>query len=255
MPDEMARASSKQGRGTNHYTPFQLLVNLLVCDSDSSYYFSKDIEAYLEYALYTKGTHQLDWSRGLKAIVGIEDKRDDELLAEENENATILYGLTVAHWHLLRSRRLMANYKHAFQTSGVLGVADFFRKCDSNLPDLLTVEQCQLFESAEDSPARQVLMDVLHAITASQPKTYKSIQVKRDGSKQKATPVLTEEERQSIQDSKRAVISAHAVDDYDFWGTSTSSKPKPAKSVEQIRADWVAHHQYKPKQTTLFNFD
>ena len=250
IPSEMANSCNKQGRGTNHYTPFQLLVNILVDDDGNSYYLNKDIRAYIEYACYTKSRHQLDWSRGLKAKIGIEDKDDDALLDESNENATILYGLTVAHWHLLRSRRLMANYKHAFAVGGVLGVAEFFHKCDSNLPDLLTVEQCQLYESSEDSPARQVLMDVLHAITASQPKTYKSIQIKRDGKKH-FEPALTAEEKMSVQDSKQAVVNAHTVNDF---GDFIPAPPATEKTIEQIQAEWIARKN-RPVQTTLFPDD
>ena len=144
----------------------------------------------------------------------------------------------------------MANYKHAFAVGGVLGVAEFFQRCDSNLPDLLTVDQCKLYEDTENSPAREILMDVLHAITASQPKTYKSIQIKRDGKKH-FEPALTAEEKMSVQDSKQAVVNAHTVNDF---GDFIPAPPATEKTIEQIQAEWIARKN-RPVQTTLFPDD
>lgn len=238
-----------KGRGNEHYTPFQLLINVLVRDADSPYYYNSDIEAYIEYAIVSKGRHQLDWSNGLKAVVGIVDKSDTELAEEEAEKAITLFGLTVKHWHILRSKHLLANYKKAYADGGVDGVADFFRAIDTALPALLTVAECDLYESEDESPERDALLKRLDDIADNTPRTYKS------GRYNKHTEaMLTEEERQTVVESREAVRRLHDADDFDFWGTD-SSATKPAKSVEQIRTDWIANHQFKPKQTTLFNFD
>ena len=42
--------------------------------------YDRLIDAFFEYALYTKGLHQMDWSNGLKEKVGIKDMSDDEII-------------------------------------------------------------------------------------------------------------------------------------------------------------------------------
>ena len=188
--------NARKGRGNQHYTPFQLLVNILTVDADNPYYYNRDIEAYIEYAIVSKGRHQLDWSNGLKATVGIVDKTDAEIAEEENEKAITLYGLTVPHWHVLRSRHMLAAYKQAYKDGGIDGVAAFFRRLDATLPALLSVDECNLYESEDDTPERDALMRRLADLTEQTPRTYKSGRYHKDAPIQ-----LTREEKLSVLDS------------------------------------------------------
>jgi len=76
-------------------TPLQLL----------SDYFNGDVDAgrlWLQYALNFKGQHQLYWSRGLRALLGLEpEKSDEELAIEQEEIAVILASLSIGVWRVV----------------------------------------------------------------------------------------------------------------------------------------------------------
>lgn len=59
-----------------------------------------------EYAAATKGKHSLEWSKGLKALVGVADVSDDDAAAGElnDRELAVLALLSVAQW-----RRVVAN--------------------------------------------------------------------------------------------------------------------------------------------------
>lgn len=74
-----------------HVTPFGLL----------AYADEGDVQAaalFQEYAGVFKGRHQLQWSRGLKQLVGIEEKSDKELAEEECEQGNELIALSRPAW-------------------------------------------------------------------------------------------------------------------------------------------------------------
>jgi hypothetical protein len=56
-----------------------------------------------EYAKAFKGRKQLVWSRGLRAVLGlaVEEKSDEEVAAEEVEDAVVLAVLTLAQWRVI----------------------------------------------------------------------------------------------------------------------------------------------------------
>ena len=108
IADEMTKSVIKIGRSYKHMTPFQILYRIATTQ-DNEYRY-RLIDAFIEYAIHTKGLHQQDWSNGLKAEVGIVDKTDEELCEEQKDTAVYVAGLTVAHWHLLRSKNLRIQY-------------------------------------------------------------------------------------------------------------------------------------------------
>jgi hypothetical protein len=79
---ELAKAVSKKGRKGGQYTPHELL---------SQYTFEGNLYAgqrWLEYALAMRGRHQLQYSRGLKKALGVEDDlTDEEVAAQKLEGA------------------------------------------------------------------------------------------------------------------------------------------------------------------------
>lgn len=72
---EVARTDLKSGRGS--ITPHQLLD--AAADGDA-----RAIALWREYEEATKGRRAIEWSRGLRALVGLEDERpDDEITADQ----------------------------------------------------------------------------------------------------------------------------------------------------------------------------
>ena len=108
VADEVTKSVLKIGRNTEHITPFQMLAT--IATTEDSKYRGRLIRAFIEYAIHTKGMHQLDWSNGLKAEVGIVDMSDEEIVEEKQDTAVIVAGLTVKHWHFLRSKYLRIKY-------------------------------------------------------------------------------------------------------------------------------------------------
>lgn len=183
ISDEMAKSVLKIGKNKEHMTPFQMVVEIATT-RDMSYRY-RLIDAFLEYALYTKGLHQMDWSNGLKAKVGIEDKTDEEIMEEEKDDAEFIAGLTVAHWYHLRSKYLRILYFRMLKENGTYeGIVDFFKQVarkDCPDVDVLTAEQARLLETYEDKccdfteaeeAEYESLQVVLDAVAEATPREY-----------------------------------------------------------------------------------
>ena len=123
---ELGLANTKLGRKSNR-TPFQILRDAFVADLDDDAAFSRDMRLVIEYVIATKGRKQQFWSRGLKAAVGIVERTDEEIVDDENETSTILWGLTRDHWNALRKNGYVTDYlKDVAQTQDVAAVQAFF---------------------------------------------------------------------------------------------------------------------------------
>ena len=181
ISDEMAKSVLKIGKNKEHMTPFQMIVEIATT-KDMNYRY-RLIDAFLEYALYTKGLHQMDWSNGLKAKVGIEDKTDEEIMEEEKDDAEFIAGLTVAHWYQLRSKYLRILYFRMLKENGTYeGIVDFFKQVTGkDCPDVLTADQARLLETYEDKccdfteaeeAEYESLQMVLDAVAEATPREY-----------------------------------------------------------------------------------
>nr|MBK6000655.1 hypothetical protein [Acinetobacter baumannii] len=84
IESELTKGHVKKGRNGG-YTPFDLLQFSMYNES----VFEKDCgKLFQEFAIAMKGSRQLVWSRGLKALLELEEKTDEEL-AEETEKDAI----------------------------------------------------------------------------------------------------------------------------------------------------------------------
>jgi len=88
--------------------PFQILLgtdkNLLkdARNKEEQATITKNIERYtklfIEYTNGTKGKAQLFWTPGLKLLCGIAEKTDEQIMAEQEDNADVLASLEDKHW-------------------------------------------------------------------------------------------------------------------------------------------------------------
>lgn len=85
IENEMTKGHIKKGR-EGGLTPFDLLQ--LSFDESTLVHEKSPLRLYQEYGVATKGLRQLVWARGLKKLLEIEEKTDEEL-AEETENMGI----------------------------------------------------------------------------------------------------------------------------------------------------------------------
>lgn len=84
LEHEMTKGHLKKGK-KNSVTPFDLLQ---LSFEDEDLFDKKPSKLFQEFAISVKGSRQLVWSRGLKTLLEIEEKSDEEL-AEETENDAI----------------------------------------------------------------------------------------------------------------------------------------------------------------------
>lgn len=99
---EMAKGSTKAGRAKGMH-PFGLLAEAGAGDRRSG-------ELFVEFVDTMKATRsrQLFWSPGLKKRVGLQEKTDEEIAAEEREPADLLGLLEVGDWQRVRLNRKRA---------------------------------------------------------------------------------------------------------------------------------------------------
>ena len=180
LADEMSKSVLKIGHNNEHRTPFQILCDIATTKDKKQRY--KDIDVFVEYMLYTYGLHQQDWSNGLKDAVGIRDLSDEEIIEEHKDTAEFIAGLTVAHWHLIRSKYLRIQYFLAAK-EGYEALKAFFDKLDTDntLPAMLNSEQARIYEKGltgipftddEEATVYYDMIPLLRAIAKTQPSAY-----------------------------------------------------------------------------------
>lgn len=86
LEHELTKGHVKKGRNGG-YTPFDLLQYSML---DATMNERTAASLWQEFAISTKGARQLVWSRGLKSLLGIEDKSDQELAEETEQDAISL---------------------------------------------------------------------------------------------------------------------------------------------------------------------
>lgn len=180
LADEMSKSVLKIGHNNEHRTPFQILSDIATTKDKKQRY--KDIDVFVEYMLYTYGLHQQDWSNGLKDAVGIRELSDEEIIEETEDTADYIAGLTVAHWHLIRSKYQRIQYFRAAK-DGYEALKAFFDKLDTDntLPAMLNSEQARIYEKGltgipftddEEATVYYDMIPLLRAIAKTQPSAY-----------------------------------------------------------------------------------
>lgn len=182
---EVAKSNTKLGRRRNR-TPYQILRDAFTTDVDA--HFLRDVRLFGEYATATKGSHQLDWSAGLKALVGIVEKTDEELAEEQEQDARILWGLLPDHWNALRRGGLIRDYFTQVAATRDFGLANaFFRVLFPDLPPLIPKEEAAAMWREDCENRKRVLSKL----------------------RNNDPPSLTWEEKRSIADARLSVQERH----------------------------------------------
>ncbi len=96
LAEEVSKANRKKGRG-DHYSPLQLLCHV----RDGT--LPEAAAVYREYAEASKGLHFLQWSRGMRAALGLaEEKSEEEKADGEDQHDAVLASLTPEEWRAVR---------------------------------------------------------------------------------------------------------------------------------------------------------
>lgn len=123
LEDELAKSPVKSARSENgikHYSAFQLL-ELYVLEPEWAGAMFRD------YALSMKGAKQLVWSKGLRAVLGLQvDKSDQELAEDQVEiGDRQLASLTWVQWKRVLLLNARAELLNVADTGDILQVTDF----------------------------------------------------------------------------------------------------------------------------------
>jgi hypothetical protein len=92
LEDEMTKGYSKKGKQGSE-TPFDFLRAVLVDKSDK-----QAAALFREFVRAFKGKQQLAWSKGLKALLAVEEASDGELASRAEEESRWLGQLTADQW-------------------------------------------------------------------------------------------------------------------------------------------------------------
>lgn len=120
LEDEVTKGHTKKGR-SGGYTPFDLL-NMSI--QDLEIYDKKPSKLWQEFAISMKGSRQLEWGRGLKTFLEIEEKSDEELAEETEKTSITLTPVEDMIFHLLCKFQKRHEYLEAVQNdyeSGCFG--------------------------------------------------------------------------------------------------------------------------------------
>lgn len=102
LESEMTKGHLKAARGRNGTSVWGLLAKVLEEDDDQAK------ALFVEFSQVFKGQRQLWWSHGLKALLAVEEKTDEEVANEVIEEAVVFARLTDDQWKALYRQNLEA---------------------------------------------------------------------------------------------------------------------------------------------------
>lgn len=140
IEDEITKGHTKKGR-EGGYTPFDLLQLSI---ENQEIYGKLPSKLFQEFAIAMKGARQLVWSRGLKKLLDIEEKTDEELAEETEKNAITLTIVEDFIFSLLCHYQKRHEYLRAIESDYENGI--FGNGSAENL--LITLLEKSLSESA-----------------------------------------------------------------------------------------------------------
>jgi len=118
VAEELTKGHLKQGKGGSLST-WGLL---MLADQGNE----RAAALFAEFAEVFKGRHQLQWSRGLRKILGLGEEKSDQDLADHSEvEATHVCDIEYDDWKRVRRLGLQPNILDAAEDGGIVGVLNF----------------------------------------------------------------------------------------------------------------------------------
>lgn len=121
---EISKGVTKAGSQSGRH-PFTIL--------ETADFGNRDAELFLEYVHAMKGKRQIFWSHGLKELVGVEEKTDEELAEEELEKADVLATLTRRQWKIVIAEGARSEILDLAEAKGYEGLAQWFHRFGESL--------------------------------------------------------------------------------------------------------------------------
>lgn len=116
---ELTKSGVKVSRGEGGRSPLQLLADYLAGDKGAG-------RLWVEYAIATKGKHQLQWSRGLRPVLGLGvEQTDEEVAAAVDDDAVLLACLGPDVWRVVLANDARGELLHVARSGDVSAVKAF----------------------------------------------------------------------------------------------------------------------------------
>lgn len=112
IESEMTKGHLKKGRGSN-WSAWDLLKYYAFGTGVDD--FERYGKLFQEFALCFKGSRQLEWSRGLKAMFGVGEKTDEQIADETHKNAEQVFDLHREFWRLIFKYQRKADFLHCVE--------------------------------------------------------------------------------------------------------------------------------------------
>ena len=106
LADEMAKANAKKGRRSNR--SFWQLIDCYMDEKATTQHRNRAKQLIREYAEATKGRKVLTWTQGLKKRYAVTDMTDEELAAQQEEEAVFIADIPLPDWRIVIRHRLEA---------------------------------------------------------------------------------------------------------------------------------------------------
>lgn len=123
IESEMTKGHIKKGRAGNMTAWDLLKYYAFGLGADD---FERYGKLFQEFARCFKGSQQLYWSRGLKAMFGIGEKTDEQIADETQKNAQELFDLQRELWRLICKYQRKADFLHCVEYDQVSGTNTAF---------------------------------------------------------------------------------------------------------------------------------
>lgn len=118
LEDEMTKGHTKKGR-EGSATPWDLL-------RQSEEGCERSGRLFQQYALTFKGKRQLSWSRGLKALLLVDDTSDEQLATETEKDSVEVRQIALEVWRLIKRYKVRADFLKAVE----MDVIDGYNRAD-----------------------------------------------------------------------------------------------------------------------------
>ena len=100
----MAKANAKAGRHSNR--SFLQLVDCFMDDEATPQHRARARHLILEYVEATKGKKVLTWTPGLKKRYAVAELSDEEIVAQQEEEAVLIAEIPLKDWKIIISNHL-----------------------------------------------------------------------------------------------------------------------------------------------------
>jgi len=131
MEHEITKSPSKRGMTgpgmTEHRTPTQLLIDYVAGDKAPG-------RLWTEYAQAFKGQKQLVWSNGLKKLLGVAVKTDEQIAHETEEPSVLLFQLSYAQWRVILGNDARGEFIEAAHAGDAQKLIDFLNELEPARP-------------------------------------------------------------------------------------------------------------------------